>query len=761
MNGIKLLNETIDIGEYFRMKENIFFHLSRVANLEPQSGKGCIEWQRYGYKARTSFNQVSMPFEKMDSWEFPPEYEQDKILPFDVSFVSENVVRVRFSGANALEELTVPSSMIERLDRGQWTIKSNENRVEYESSYGSLIVEYNPLRMQLRDRSGKLLTQTRQIKDRTGFINSEPMPTSICRCSSDLKRFMALTLSLSPGEAIVGGGESFTSMNKRGQKLKLWTTDPKGVMNNDMYKPVPFLMSSNGYGMFVHTSSPVTLDIGHSYSAAQTIYVGDDVMDVFFFLGNPHEILGAYTRLTGKSPVPPLWSFGLWMSRMSYKTQDEVLDVARKLRDHRIPCDVIHLDSGWFDIDWRCNFEFSPYRFPDPKAMINALKQQSFHLSLWQLPYFTPNNSLYRELIDQRYVILDGDGKLPTEDAIIDFSNPEAIMWYQALLSKLFDLGISAIKADFGEGAPLQGIYASGMSGRVEHNLYPLRYTRTIHEASKRNGDNPVQWARSSWAGGQKYPVHWGGDPESTDAGLAATIRGGLSIGASGFTFWSHDNGGFISRSPEELYLRWLACGMFTSHTRCHGQPPKEPWCFNEAFMDAFREIVNTRYALMPYIYAQSVSAATRGLPMLRALCIDYPEEPIAWLIDDEYLFGDSMLVAPLLHTGQYVRNVYLPSGIWIDYQTQKAFEGGRYHQVEAGRIPIIVLVKDGSAIPHVPVAQSTQQIDWQAVEFVAYIAREEKASGLLCMPDSQPEQRTFDVTQKVLKDIRLFLAQL
>jgi alpha-D-xyloside xylohydrolase len=415
-------------------------------------------------------------------------------------------VRVRFSGTGTLADLSSPSPMIEHLDQGQWTVKQGENQVVYESSYGSLTVEYNPLRMILRDRSGKVLTQTKQLADQAGLVNFEPMPTSFVRNSSDLKRFMALSLSLSPGEAIIGGGESFSGMNKRGQKLKLWMNDPKGIMNNEMYKPVPFLMSSSGYGVFVHTSAPVTLDVGHSYSGAQTLYVGDDVMDVFFFLGNPHDILGAYTRLTGKSPVPPLWSFGLWMSRITYKTQDEVLEVAQKLRENRIPCDVIHLDTGWFDVEWRCNYEFSPSRFPDPKDMLSRLKEQDFHLSLWQLPYFTPTNSLFPEVVEKGYAVVDGDGKLPTEDAIIDFSNPDAVKWYQGLLSKLLDLGVSAFKADFGEGAPLHGAYASGKSGRVEHNLYPLRYTRAVYEASKRSSETAVIWARSAWAGGQKYP---------------------------------------------------------------------------------------------------------------------------------------------------------------------------------------------------------------------------------------------------------------
>lgn len=755
-----LLNAPVDVIETFRKTENIYFLLSRITGFDAKAGSGSMEWQRYGYKVRTSFNQVSLPFERAASWEFPPEYAQDKIMPFDISFVSEHVVRVRFSAAGALSDLRAPSPMIERLDEAQWTVQEGKDQVTYGSSAGSLTIGYDPLRIILRDRSGKVLTQTRQIADQKGFINSEPMPTSFVRSSIDLKRYMALTLELAPGEALIGGGESFAGLNKRGQKLNLWMNDPKGVMNNELYKPVPLLISSSGYGVFVHTSAPVTLDIGHTYSGAQTLYVGDDTMDVFFFLGNPHEILDAYTRLTGKSPVPPLWSFGLWMSRITYQTQEEVLEVARKLRDHRIPCDVIHLDTGWFDVEWRCNYEFSPHRFPNPGGMLTELKEQDFRLCLWQLPYFTPTNSLFGEIVEKGYAVVDGDGNLPTEDAILDFSNPEAVKWYRKLLSKLVDLGVSAIKADFGEGAPLHGVYASGKSGRLEHNLYPLRYSQSVHEAIRRGDETPVLWARSAWAGGQRYPIHWGGDSETSDAGLAATIRGGLSLGSSGFTFWSHDNGGFITRSPEELYLRWLACGMFSSHTRCHGQPPKEPWAFSEAFMEAFREIVNMRYKLMPYIYAQSVQSASSGLPVMRALCIDYPDDPLAWGMEDAYLFGNQMLVAPLLHSKPYTRKVYVPEGTWIDYQSHKAYEGGRCHEIEAGPVPIIVLVQDGAAIPHAPLAQSTQQIDWSKMEFTAYIANKSTAEGLECIPGNGLKLRTFDLLHDEGKGLRVARAR-
>jgi alpha-D-xyloside xylohydrolase len=243
-----------------------------------------------------------------------------------------------------------------------------------------------------------------------------------------------------------------------------------------MYKPIPFFLSSRGYGMFLHTSSPVTCDFGNSFSGVNSLMLGDDELDLFVFLGSPKEILDEYTQLTGKSPLPPLWSFGLWMSRCTYSSGQQVRDVAAKLRENKIPCDVIHLDTGWFETDWRCDYQFSTSRFADPQKMIADLKSNGFHISLWQLPYFVPQNTLFNELVEKNLVVRDAKGNLPDEDAVLDFSNPKTVEWYQDKLAGLLKMGVGAIKVDFGEAAPENGLYASGRTGFYEHNLYPLRY---------------------------------------------------------------------------------------------------------------------------------------------------------------------------------------------------------------------------------------------------------------------------------------------
>ena len=558
---------------------------------------------------------------------------------------------------------------------------------------------------------------------------------------------MAAVFSLSPGEKLFGCGESFTRLDKRGQRVILWSNDANGVENERMYKPIPFFLSSRGYGMFVHTTAPATFDMGATYHGNNALLLGDDEADIFVFLGPPKDVLDEYTKLTGKAPMPPLWSFGLWMSRISYFSEDETRAVAAKLRANRIPSDVIHLDTGWFETDWRTDYEFSKTRFKDPAKMIADLKKDGFDISLWQLPYFVPKNRLFPEILEKDLFVHDGKGKLPYDDAVLDFSNPATIQWYRDKIAGLLRLGVGAIKVDFGEAAPLAGMYHSGRSGFYEHNLYPLRYNKVVAEVTKEVTGENIIWARSAWAGSQRYPIHWGGDAGKMDIGMPASLRGGLSLGLSGFTFWSHDIGGFFGDKAEDVYHRWVPFGMLTSHTRSHGQPPKEPWEFSPGFLADYRKAAEMKYRLMPYIYAQAKDSSERGLPMLRALFVEYPDDPGSWLVEDEYLLGSDILVAPLLETGMTARAVYLPPGKWIDYQTAKVYAGG-WQQIAAGALPVIVLVRDGAVLPHAQLAQSTAQMNWSDLDLVVYADAATEARGLVALP-SDNVLRPLSLTRK------------
>ena len=319
---------------------------------------------------------------------------------------------------------------------------------------------------------------------------------------------------------------------------------------------------------------------------------------------------------------------------------------------------------------------------------------------------------------------------------MLDLSNPKTVNWYQQKIAGLIKQGVGAIKCDFGEAAPLDGFYHSGKGGLYEHNLYPLRYNKALWEAVKANSaDNEgVIWARSAWAGSQRYPLHWGGDAATTNTGFIGALRGGLSFGLSGFSFWSHDIGGFVPETPEDLYRRWLPFGFLSSHSRAHGAPPTEPWLISKGLTDAFRESAEMKYKLMPYVYAQAKDCSERGLPMVRALLVEFPDDPGAWLVEDEYMFGSQILVAPLLESGKS-RMCYLPAGKWIDYQSGKVYNGG-YQTIETGKIPCVILVRDGSIIPHAPLAQRTDEIRWDKVEMKTYRSSSDvDCSGILFKP--------------------------
>jgi len=730
----QVLGDPVDISHDFQKMEQIYFIGNHVTSFDAATGNGTLQWDRYLRSTTLSFNKVDVTLAKGRATEFPgTEYDENPQLPFSLTFVSPRTIRLRMSTHAPMITDTPSLMLVGNPPRdNSWQVAQTDKEITYTSAYGRVVIQKNPWHIEFYDNQGRLLTRTQNINDPHTYVT--PIPFSFIRRASDLSRSIAATFELTHDEKIFGGGESFTRMNKRGQKIVAYTRDGMGVQNEYMYKPIPFFMSSNGYGMFVHTSTPVTFDFGKTYDAHNVIYDGDENLDLFIFLGSPKEILSEYTALTGRSPVPPLWSFGLWMSRITYKSEDEVREVAAKLRQYRIPSDVIHLDTGWFETDWRSNYQFSTSRFRDPAKMIADLKQQGFHISLWQYTYFSPKNEIYKEAVDKGYVVRNASGQMPFEDAVLDFSNPETVKWYQGLLANLLKMGVGAIKADFGEGAPANGLYASGRNGFYEHNLYPLRYNKAVFEITKQTTGEGIIWGRSAWAGSQRYPLHWGGDAENTNSAMAGELRGGLSFGLSGFTYWSHDAGGFVDRSPRDLYRRWLGFGVLTSHTRCHGAPPKEPWGYDDAFVDEFRRTVELKYALMPYIYAQAVDSSAHGYPMLRTLFFEYPEDPTSWLIDDQYMFGTDLLVAPLIEAGNS-RKVYLPPGAWIDYQSGKVYRGAGWQQMTAGQIPVIVLVKDHAVIPHARVAQNTAEIDWKNIELRVFSTDTSPATGLFAEP--------------------------
>lgn len=777
-NGIEYLQcQAPDVSGDFSDLANTYFLADSIAGFDLNKGEGLLNWKRYRLAPRQAFNLNGYWPVRMKMLDFPDtQYDNDPNLKIRIQKIDDRTLRVTVFTSPIepkMDEANDPMFSPDfisgnfgngnaRMGKGRWNTSASAQSIIYKNGNGELEIQKYPFRLILRDAKGKILTQTRHIIDNDS-TQVKLLPFNFIKRGSDNSRSINPVFMLSPGERIYGCGESFTSLNKVGQKVNISVVDPQGPETDGMYKPVPFYFSNRGYGIFMHTSAPTTADFGASYIGAQRLFMGDETMDFFVFFGEPKEILDKYTNVTGKSPMLPLWTFGTWMSRISYFSQKEGLEIAHQLRANRIPADVIHFDTGWFGVDWQCDYEFAKDRFKDPVGMLKTLKKDGFHTCLWQLPYFTPKNRYFHELVEGGMAVRNANGTLNYEDAVLDLSNPKTVSWYQDNIAHLIKQGVGVIKCDFGEAAPYDGLYASGKTGFYEHNLYPLRYNKALWEAVKANSADHegIIWARSAWAGSQRFPLHWGGDAATNEigsVGMMGDLRGGLSFGLSGFSFWSHDMGGFVTQSPDDLYRRWLPFGFLSSHTRAHGAPPTEPWLIGKDFTDAFRANAEMKYQLMPYVYAQAKDCSEKGLPMVRALFVEFPHDAGAWLVEDEYMYGSQLLVAPLLESGSS-RTVYLPKGKWIDYQSGKVYEGG-YQEISiptaqevkayaetsgsatvSQPLPCIILVKDGSLIPQVPVAQSTDKINWSKLSWRPFKVDAAECVGYLYQPGSEKNE--------------------
>lgn len=720
-----LLDQSVDVSRDFSDFTNTYFFVDSLTSFDIKTGKGTVVWKRRQLMPRQAFNANTYLHQPLKSLDFPnTAYPQDPELGFSIEPVNARTLRFRMHTSPVTPEW--PDSLSPMLagpvavNAKDWKVTKVGKDIVYSSAYGKLVIKADPWRLIMYDKEGNELTRSRVWSDNDSTQIKVP-PFSFIKRGSDNSRSINPVFSIQPTERIFGFGEAPGPLNKVGQKLNLFVTDPQGPESPDMYKPIPFFFSNLGYGAFIHTAAPLTVDVGQSYIGAYKLFMKDEDLDMFLFWGTPKEILSEYTALSGRPEMPPLWSFGTWMSRISYFTEDEGREVAKQLRANRIPADVIHFDTGWFDVDWQCDYEFSPARFKDPAKMIKDLDKDGFKICLWQLPYFVPGNKYFKTLVDEGMAVRNGRGTLPYEDAVLDFTNPKTVKWYQDQLGKLLEMGVGAIKVDFGEAAPLDGIYANGRSGLYEHNLYPVRYNKAVADITKEiKGDNII-WARSAWSGSQRYPLHWGGDAASTNTGMLGTLHAGLSLGMSGFSFWSHDMGGFVTSTPEELYRRWLPMGFLTSHTRAHGAPPTEPWLYNMEFTDYFRKCAEMKYSLMPYIVKEAEECASNGWPMFRALQVEFPEDPGVWQIEDEYMFGKDFLVAPLL-TQTRKRSVYLPAGQeWVNYQSGETYTPGWHTLTPEGELDCIIMVRKGAEIPTVKPALSTSRIDKSTLKTVKY----------------------------------------
>lgn len=665
--------------------------------------------------------------------------------PIDIhlEFYDDAIIRMR--AAPMGQPLAPPTPMVVGQFSGPKTLHVFEEAscVIIETERVRIEIVREPVRMRIFDKTGRLLWSTRPLElecmrrpetqwnpseNRWLFFHRYAYPLGFADYGAD--RYAFLSTDLRYDEHIYGLGEDYGRLDKRQTQRRLWNVEAFSNASPGAYKNIPFFMSTAGYGLFIHTSHAATVHIGNREHTALSLLVEDTTeLDLFWIYGPTlKEILPRYTAITGAPGLPPKWSFGLWMGRISYNRQEQVEQVAADLRNHRIPCDVIHIDTDWYEHDWQCDLEFGKSKFPDPAGMIARLRAQGFRVCLWQWPNLTVNTTLFVEGRERGYLAKRSNGHpylfpgFAGDAGFIDYSNPEAVAWIQEKFRKLFDLGVAAIKVDFGEGASPEAHYCT-VPSEAMHNLYALLYNRALFEVTEAyyGKGKAVIWARSAWAGSQRYPLHWSGDGLARFEDLACVLRAALSFGLSGFPFYSHDIGGFSGLPDPALYVRWAQFGLFSSHARCHGVPPREPWAYGEEAEAIFRRYAELRYRLLPYIYSEAVVCTQSSAPFLRPLVLDWQDDPTSLTIDDQYLFGRSLLIAPILDESNR-RRVYLPAGEWFDYWNKKRMTGGRWIEIEAPLDVLPIYVKAGAILPYGPLMQHSEEkpLDPLTLEFYA-----------------------------------------
>lgn len=539
-----------------------------------------------------------------------------------VSFFTDDIFRVKFAGSEATLASLTDEPEFPPPEANMLVGKGQEVKVEFEKGIDTVsisspsikvVAELHPFRLKAFRKGSASPFWKQRLSD---LFTSDIIPTSLATFHGRHATFEAFTLD--PNESIYGLGERFDAVQRRGRPVDFVNHDAIGTSNTRSYINVPFFWSTNGYGCFVNSIARTEWDVGMTEAGTLGFATEETHMDYFVVQGDtPKEILRKYTQdLTGTCPIPPTWTFGLWLSRNSYQSWQVLDEVISTANEHKIPFDTVHLDTFWFREDWNPDLEFCKIRFPDPKKKMADLAESGVHVSLWQYN-FIPNrtdNRLYQEahntaMVAKAYNTDGSRSKLNFEyppgsdgwkidDLVIDFSNYEAVKWYGAKISRLISQGASAIKTDFGDCIPPDASY-SNIEGRRFQNLYSLVYNSVIHKAVAKINPNTGQWARSGTAGSQRYPVHWGGDSQCSWSALQGSLRATLSIGLSGFTFFSHDIGGFIGKPSPELFIRWAQLGLLSSHARSHGAGDnngREAWLFGNEALEIFRDFASMRY---------------------------------------------------------------------------------------------------------------------------------------------------------------------
>ncbi|PPX89917.1 alpha-xylosidase [Cronobacter sakazakii] len=521
--------------------------------------------------------------------------------------------------------------------------------------------------------------------------------------------YMFERLDLGVGETVYGLGERFTALVKNGQTVETWNRDG-GTSTEQAYKNIPFYLTNRGYGVLVNHPECVSFEVASEKVSKVQFSVAGEYLEYFVIDGpTPKAVLDRYTRFTGRPALPPAWSFGLWLTTSFTTNYDEetVNRFIDGMAERELPLHVFHFDCFWMKAFQWCDFEWDPATFPDPEGMLKRLKARGLKICVWINPYIGQKSPLFCEGMEKGYLLKRPDGavwqwdKWQPGQGIVDFTNPAACDWYAGHLKRLVRMGVDCFKTDFGERIPTDVVWHNGADPQKMHNHYAFIYNELVWNVLKDTvgEQDAVLFARSASVGAQQFPVHWGGDCYANYESMAESLRGGLSIGLSGFGFWSHDIGGFENTAPAHVYKRWCAFGLLSSHSRLHGSKSyRVPWAYDDEACDVVRHFTQLKCRLMPYLYRQSVLAHERGTPVMRAMMLEFPDDPACDYLDRQYMLGDSVLVAPVFSEAGDVA-FYLPPGRWTHLWHNDELDGGRWHWQRHDFLSLPVYVRDNTLL--------------------------------------------------------------
>ncbi len=523
--------------------------------------------------------------------------------------------------------------------------------------------------------------------------------------------FMRCQFDLDIGEKVYGLGERFTPFVKNGQIVDMWNEDG-GTCTEIAYKNIPFYMTNRGYGVLVNTSGRVSYEVcSEAVTRVQFSVPGEKLDFMVVGGGDGKTVLQNYTALTGRPALPPAWSFGLWLTTSFTTSYDErtVSSFVDGMAQRKIPLHVFHFDCYWMKENEWCNFEWDKAMFDDAPGMLSRMKREKgLKICVWINPYIGQKSPLFREAMEQGYLLKRENGDVWQWDlwqagmGLVDFTNPAARHWYQEKLRTLLDMGVDCFKTDFGERIPTDVVYYDGSDPELMHNYYTYLYNKCVfdllEEVKGKNG--ACLFARSATVGGQKFPVHWGGDCSSNYLSMSESLRGGLSLCMSGFGFWSHDISGFEGTAPADVYKRWAAFGLLSTHSRLHGSNSyRVPWLFDEEAVDVLRNFTNLKCTLMPYLYSAAVETHRTGVPSMRAMVLEFPKDISCADLDRQYMLGGCLLVAPVF-TKEGDVDYYLPEGTWTGFLDNRTVEGGKWLHEVHDFMSLPLMARENSIIP-------------------------------------------------------------